>query len=74
MKIRFLKTVAAVVEKTRLQETWEKTFNRWDELKVAEVFIVDKNVTIKTEDGDYILLVPPDSFEKLPEEKRTVVL
>jgi hypothetical protein len=74
MKIRFLKTVAAVVEKTRLQETWEKTFRRWDELKVAEVFIVDKNVTIKTEDGDYILMVPPDSFEKIPEEQKKVVL
>lgn len=74
MKIRFLKTVAAVVEKIRLQETWEKTFHRWDELKVAEVFIVDKNVTIKTEDGDLILMVPPDAFEKIPEEQKKMVL
>jgi len=71
MKIRFLKTVAAAVEKPRLQETWDKTFNRWDELQVEEMFITGNKATLKTYDGDYVVLVPTDAFERM-EEKRAV--
>lgn len=69
MKIRFLKTVVSVVEKPRLQETWDKTFNRWDELRIEEMFVTGKTATLKTYDGDYVVLVPTDAFERLREEK-----
>ena len=74
MKIRFLKTVAATVEKTRLQENWDKTFNRWQELQVEEIFIAGNTATLKTYEGDFVLMVPTDAFEQLKEEKRTITL
>lgn len=74
MKIRFKKTVAAVIEKTLLKETWEKAFYRGDEIQVADVFVAEGIVTIKTPEGDYILMVPPDSFERVAEQKKPVLL
>ena len=69
-----MKTVAALIEKTRLQETWEKAFYRGDEIPVADVFTVEGVVTMKTPEGDYILMVPPDSFERVTENKKVVLL
>lgn len=73
MRIRFLKTITVDVEKPRIHETWDKTFNRWAELQVEEVFLNGKLATFKTYDGDFILGVPADAFEKM-EEKRAVTL
>lgn len=73
MKIRFLKTVAVDMENPRMKDSWFKTFNRWDELKVEEIFLSGKVATLKTYDGEFVLGVPADAFEKL-EEKRTVTL
>ena len=73
MRIRFLKTITVDVEKPRIHETWDKTFNRWAELQVEEVFLSGKVATLKTYDGDLLLNVPADAFEKM-EEKRTVML
>ena len=68
-----MKTVAALIEKTKLQETWEKAFYRGDELQVDNVYIVEGVVTIKTPEGDYVLMVPPDSFEHVTEQKKSVL-
>ena len=76
MKIRFLRTISVDVEKPRLKEIWDKTFNRWDELLVEEVYTETGNVgaTIKTIEGEFLIGVPQDSFVTVPEEKRTITL
>ena len=72
MKIRFLKTISVDLEKPKLNEVWDKTFNRWDELVVEDIFPGKGNIgtTIKTIEGDFLIGVPDGSFEKLPEKKR----
>ena len=74
MKIRFLKSITVDVEKTKLNETWDKSFNRWDVIQVDEVFISGKMATLKTYEGDWLLGVPSDSFEQIKEEKKLVVI
>lgn len=74
MKIRFLKTLTLDVESPRLEEVWYKTYPKWTELYIEEIYPSEKNATLKNENGDFILNVPLDAFEKLKEEKRTVVL
>lgn len=73
MKIRFLKTLTLDVESPRMEEVWYKTFPKWAELYVDEIYISEKNATFKIENGDFILNVPLDAFEKLKEEKRAIV-
>ena len=63
MKIRFLKSVLVEVEKTRLQEVWDKQFQRWDELQAESINYAGKSAQICTREGDTILDVPVDSFE-----------
>lgn len=74
MKIRFTKPVSVEVEKTRLQEIWEKTFSRWDEVSVEEIQLVGGVVNITTRDGDVLLNVPRDSYVELKEEKKRITL
>lgn len=75
MKIRFLKTLTLDVENPRMEDVWYKTFPKWKELSIEEIYTTanGRYVTLKTTDGDYILNVPVDSFEKLKEEKRPIV-
>ena len=73
MKIRFLRSITVDVEKPRLNEIWDKSFNRWDTIQVEEFFITGKTATLKTYDGDWLVAVPTDSFEKIKEEKKQVV-
>ncbi len=70
MKIRFLKTLTLDVETPRMEDTWYKTFNRWEEISVEEVFSTATSITFKTNDGNFILNVPLNAFEYLKEEKR----
>lgn len=74
MRVRFLKTITVDVEKPKLNEIWDKTFNRWSELLVEDIFPNGKRATLKTYDGDFILSVPLDAFEKIKEEKKIVTL
>lgn len=69
MKIRFLKDVTVDIEKPSLNEVWYKQFHRWEEIVIADIFPTGKTATIKTNDGDYILLVPTDAFERIIEKK-----
>jgi hypothetical protein len=74
MKIRFLKPVAVDVEDST-GEIYDKSFNKWDELEVEAIFEGGmKFATLKTEQGIFLHGVPVDSFEKLKEAKREVVL
>ena len=72
MKIRFLRTISVDVEKTKLEEVWDRTFNKWDELVVEDIFPGTGNIgtTIKTQEGDFLVGVPNDSFERVTEQKR----
>ena len=62
MKIRFTRNVLVEVIKPRLEETWDKEYRKWEELKVESIVGEDK-VTITTKEGDILLDVPLNSFE-----------
>jgi hypothetical protein len=68
MKIRFLKTIGVDIE-TPKHEVWSKTFNKWTELLVDEIFVTSNQATIKTYDGNFILNVPISAFEKVKDDK-----
>ena len=63
MKIRIKKTVLVEVEKTKLNEVWDKQLCRWDELNVEKMDIQGKFTNLTTRDGDVYLMVPSESFE-----------
>jgi len=65
MKVRFKKTVVVDVQKTRLNEIWDKELNRWDELNVETKNVQGKFADLTTFDGDVYFSVPVDSFEVL---------
>lgn len=65
MKIRILKNVLVEVEKPRLQETWDITLRRWDEINVENISYNGKYADIRTWDGDIIYRVPTYAFEIL---------
>lgn len=72
MKIRFTKTVAVDIESPRDSEVFSKSYARWDEVKVQDIFTSGKFATIKLENGDFLHGVPADSFEKLEEAKKSL--
>lgn len=74
MKIRFLRDVLADIQKTRLNETWDHLYRRWDELLIETIFEEGKVVAFKTYEGDIISAIPVDAFTVLKEEKPTVAL
>lgn len=61
--MRFKKTVVVDVQKTRLNEVWDKQLNRWDELNVEMSNVQGKFADLTTVDGDVYFSVPVDSFE-----------
>jgi hypothetical protein len=63
MKIRFIKTALVEVEKYRLQEVWDKLYNRWDEVDADTITYNKNRAIIGTVEGDTLLDVPIDSFE-----------
>jgi hypothetical protein len=63
MRIRFVKTCVVDVEKIRLQEIWDKAFNRWDEVNAESLQYSNNKVDIVTKDGDVLIGVPIESFE-----------
>ena len=62
MKIRFVKNVLVEVIKPRLEETWDKEYRKWEELKVESIIGEGNKVTITTSQGDILIDVPLDSF------------
>jgi hypothetical protein len=74
MKIRFLRDIIVDVEKPRLDEIWDKNFRKWDEIRVTEIFPQGSLATLKTDEGDFILSVPKDSFERIEEKKKMLSL
>ena len=63
MKIRFVKTALVEVEKYRLQEMWDKLYNRWDEVAVDTITYRGSKAIIGTQEGDTLLDVPIEAFE-----------
>jgi hypothetical protein len=70
MKIRFIKTVAAEIEDTRYGECYNKTFYKWTELLVEQLYKVEGIATIRTDDGKFIMGVPADAVEVMEEKKK----
>jgi len=63
MKVRIKKTVLVEVEKTKLNEVWDKQLSRWDELNVEKMDVQGKFANLTVFDGDVYLSVPVESFE-----------
>lgn len=73
MKIQFVRSVTVDVEKPRLGEMWDRQFNKWDEIYVEGIYPDNKEATIQTPEGDYLIGVPLDSFVELKEKKTPVL-
>ena len=65
MKLRFKKFVSVDVQKVRLNELWDKSFRKWDEINVEAINPNSdgKTAHIVTYENDVLLFVPLDSFE-----------
>lgn len=78
MKIRFLKNVVVDVEtidiESRSLEIYDKTFLRWQEVRINDIYSVGKFATIRLDNGDLAINVPLDSFEQLKDKKSIVTL
>lgn len=51
-------------------ETWDKTYFKWTELLVENVYKTGNLATLKTYEGQYLVGVPADSFEVVSEKKK----
>ena len=65
MKIRILKNVLVEINKIRLDEVWDKSLQRRDELNVESINVDGKYANLTTYDGDVILNIPVDAYEVL---------
>jgi hypothetical protein len=75
MKIRFLKTISVDVEPRHFdEEVYSRSFRKWDEIRVVNVFQFNNRATIETENKEFLLNVPLDAFEKLVEKRASVLL
>lgn len=63
MKVRILKTILVEIQKTKLEEVWDKQFQRWAELNVESINVVGKFANLTTYEGDVIMHLPVDAFE-----------
>ena len=63
MKIRMKRDVLVEVYKPKLDETWDVTLRKWQELRVET--LTPGFFILKTYDGDVYYGVPEDSFEVL---------
>jgi hypothetical protein len=73
MKIRFLRTIAVDIESAR-EGVFSKSYSRWDEVKVSEIFPSGRFATVRLDNGDFLHGVPVDSFEKLEEAKKAAAI
>lgn len=73
MKIRFLKNVVVDVE-TRTGEFYDKSYSRWQEIRIDSIYPYGNFSTITLDDGSILHGVPGDSFEKLKYEKTPFAL
>ena len=69
MKIRFIKTALIEVHNIRLDEIWDKYFQRWDELVADTVTYLGERATICTSEGDILCDVPINAFEVVKEDR-----
>lgn len=63
MKIRIKRSVLVEVEKIKLNEVWDKSLSRWDELNIADIDVQGKWANLITTEGDVYLSVPTDAYE-----------
>lgn len=63
-KIRFKQNVTVDIEKPRLEEVWDKTYRRWDEVRAEEIINGGDGLSdVVTYDGDILRNVPSEAFE-----------
>ena len=66
MKIRIIKPGLVYMEKTHLDEMWDKHLKKWDEFLVEKIIPNGNSANIYTYDGDILYHVPIGSFEEIP--------
>jgi len=66
MKVQIKKDILVEVEKTKLNEVWDKQLSRWDVLNVEKMDVQGKFAFLTTYDGDIYLNVPRENFEVVP--------
>lgn len=64
MKVRFLKPIAVDVE-TRHAEIEDRSFNKWDEVKVNEFIDLGDRASLLLDNQDLLIEVLKSSFEVL---------
>ena len=63
MKVRIKKDVLVEVEKTKLDEVWDKQLRRWEEFQLTSIDIVGDYANFTTVNEDVYLRVPTYAFE-----------
>lgn len=63
MKVRLKKNVLVEVEKTKLNEVWDKQLLKWQELNVEKIDVQERIANLTDYNGDVYLFVPVDAFE-----------
>ena len=63
MKIRLKRDVLVEVEKTTLQEVWDKQLYRGNEMHVDNIDVEGKWANLTTYDRDVYINVPVDAYE-----------
>jgi len=65
MKIRIKRDILVEINKSRLNEVWDKTLYRGNELHIDNAIVEGKWANLTDYDGDVILNIPVDAYEKL---------
>lgn len=63
MKIQFLKPIVVEVQKSRLDEVWDKSYRKWDIVRVDSIIDNGSSAELITEEGDTLYNVPREAFE-----------
>jgi len=65
MKLRFKKSVVVDVQKSRLEELWDREYRKWDEINAEAINPNPDGRTshVITYEGDVLLFVPVDAYE-----------
>ncbi len=71
MKIRFLKNTAVQVIEFKTQEVFDRTYKKWDTIRVASIVNEDGLISdVITEDRDIMVNVPMRSYEIMKQEEK----
>lgn len=65
MRVRFVKNVDCDLYDRKLDETYPKYYQRWDEISVDSIEDIDSHANLVLSNGDTALDIPKNSFIKI---------